>query len=85
MRQFNITSENDLIPICDTEALSWALSAVTAMRRKDTEGYNAMLAQALQALYKGLEDKDSASNVHPITFMMGTCNPSQAGGRRGWY
>lgn len=85
MRQFNITSENDIIPICDTEALSWALSAVTAMRRKDTGEYNAMLAQALQALYKGLEDKDSASNVHPITFMMGTCNDSQAGGRRGWY
>lgn len=84
MRQFNITQETDIIPICDTEALSWALSAVTAMRRKDTQGYNEMLAQALQALYKGLEDKDSASNVHPITFMMGSCNPSQAGGRRYW-
>lgn len=84
MRQYNITSENDIIPICDTEALSWAMSAITAMRRKDTEGYNLMLAQSLQALYKGLEDKDSASNVHPITFMMGSCNPSQAGGGRGW-
>lgn len=85
MRQYNITSENDIIPICDTEALSWALSAVTAMRRKDAQGFNEMLGQAVNALYKGLEDKDSASNVHPITFMMGTCNNSQAGGRRGWF
>lgn len=85
MRQYNITSETDIIPICDTEALSWALSAVTAMRRKDAQGFNEMLGQAVNALYKGLEDKDSASNVHPITFIMGTCNDSQAGGGRLWY
>lgn len=84
MRQYNITSETDIIPICDTEALSWGLKAVTAMRRGDDDANERYLRKSLQALYKGLENKDSASNVHPITFMMGSCNPSQAGGRRLW-
>lgn len=84
MRQYNLTSINDIIPICDTAALSWALSAVTALRRKDPQGYNDMLTLAVNEIYKGLQDKDSASNVQPIHFMMGTCNPSQAGGGRGW-
>jgi hypothetical protein len=84
MRQYNITNENDLIAICDTAALSWGMSAVTALRRKDVAGYSAMLTMAMQEVYKGLEEKDSASNVHPITFLMGTCSDSQAGGRKSW-
>lgn len=85
VRDYKITSMDDILPICDVEALSWGLSAVTAMRRKDIEQYNLLVAQSANALYKGLEDKDSASNVHNITFNMGSCNNSFAGGRRGWF
>lgn len=83
MRARKITSMDDIIPVCDVEALSWALSAVTAMRRKDTAGFNECLLQAVNALWKELGNQDSASNVQPVFFDFGACSPSQAsnGGR----
>lgn len=84
MRVQKITSMNDILPICDVAALSFALSAVTAMRRKDTTAYNELLTFAVNELFKELENKDSASNVTPMTFDFGACNPSQASRGRCW-
>lgn len=87
-RYERITSENDLIPICDRVALSFAVSAIAALRKRDLEspeGYHALLKSAMNELWKGLENADSASNVAPIQFISGFgTNPSLAGGRRCW-
>lgn len=86
LRLRKITSLQDILPICDTAALSWALSAVTAMRAKDTTEYNNRLTMAVNELFRELENADSPSNVHPITFMLGaSCGGSQAAYGRGWY
>jgi len=84
-RYDRITAETDLIPICDRVALSFAVSAIADMRKRDLEGYNANLTFALNELWKGLENADSASNVAPMQFISGFgSNPSLAGGRRCW-
>lgn len=84
-RYDRITAETDLIPICDRVALSFAVSAIADMRKRDLEGYNANLTFAMNELWKGLENADSASNVAPIQFISGFgSNPSLAGGRRCW-
>ena len=84
-RYDRITSENDLIPICDRVALSFAVSAISALRKRDLEDYNAQMTFALNELWKGLENADSASNVAPMQFIAGFgSNPSLAGGRRCW-
>lgn len=70
-RYDRITSENDLIPICDRVALSWAVSAVNAMRKRDDTQYQALMLNALNELWKGLENADSASNVAPVQFLSG--------------
>lgn len=79
LRLRKITSLTDILPICDTAALSWALSAVSAMRSKDTTGYNERLTLAVNELFRELENADSPSNVHPVQFMLGaSCGGSQA-------
>jgi hypothetical protein len=78
MRFRKITSISDIIPISDISALSWALSAVSAQERKDPQGYNDMLTLAVNELWKSIEDGDSPSNVHAITFLMGGCAASQS-------
>lgn len=84
-RYDRITSENDLIPICDRIALSFAVSAIADLRKRDLESYNANLTFAMNELWKGLENADSASNVAPLQFISGFgSNPSLAGGRRCW-
>lgn len=84
-RYDRITSENDLIPICDRVALSFAVSAIADLRKRDLESYNANMTFALNELWKGLENADSAGNVAPIQFISGFgTNPSLAGGRRCW-
>lgn len=77
-RYDRITAETDLIPICDRVALSFAVSAIADMRKRDLEGYNANLTFAMNELWKGLENADSASNVAPIQFISG-----MRSGRRG--
>ncbi len=84
-RYDRITSENDLIPIDDRVALSFAVSAIADLRKRDNEGYNTNMAFAMNELFKGLENADSASNVAPIQFIAGFgSNPSRAGNRRCW-
>lgn len=84
-RYQRITSENDLIPICDRIALSFAVSAIADLRKRDLESYNANMTFSLNELWKGLENADSASNVAPMQFISGFgSNPSLAGGRRCW-
>jgi len=84
-RYERITSENDLIPICDRVALSFAVSAIADLRKRDNESYQRNMLMALNELWKGLENADSASNVAPIQFISGFgSNPSLAGGRRCW-
>lgn len=84
-RYTRITSENDLIPICDRVALCFAVSAIADLRKRDLESYNANMTFSLNELWKGLENADSASNVAPIQFLSGFgTNPSLAGGRRNW-
>lgn len=84
-RYTRITSENDLIPICDRVALSFAVSAIADLRKRDLESYNANMTFALNELWKGLENADSAGNVAPIQFISGFgTNPSLAGNRRNW-
>lgn len=78
MRVQKLTSVNDLIPICNTSALRWALSAVTAQERKDWEAYDQTLLRAVNELWRELENQDPPSNMHPITFVMGACGNSQA-------
>lgn len=84
-RYYPITSENDIIPICDRMALSFAVSAIADLRRRNAEGYNTNMTMALNELWKGMENVDSASNVTPVMFMSGFCgNPSWAAGWRNW-
>jgi len=82
-RYDRITSENDLIPICDRVALSFAVSAIADLRKRDNDGYNTNMTYALNELWKGLENADSASNVAPMQFISGFgSNPSRAGNNR---
>lgn len=83
-RYERITAETDLIPICDRLALSWAVSAVNAMRKKDDVQYQALMLNALNELWKGLENADSASNVAPVQFLSGFGGNLVHGGRRCW-
>lgn len=84
-RYDRITSENDLIPIGDRVALSFAVSAIADLRKRDQQGYQSNMLLALNELWKGLENADSASNVAPIQFISGFgSNPSMAGNRRCW-
>lgn len=84
-RYDRITSETDLIPIADRIALSFAVSAIAELRKRNDAGYQAMMLNALNELWKGLENADSASNVAPIQFLSGFgTNPSRAGNRRVW-
>lgn len=82
-RYTKITSENDMLPICDRLALSFAVSAIADLRKRDREAYNANLTFALNELYRGMENTDSPGNVQPVQFITGFGhNPSQAGGGR---
>lgn len=84
-RYDRITSENDLIPICNRNALSWAVSAVAAMRQRNDDNHERFLRKAMTELWKGLENADSPSNVAPLQFISGFgSNPSLAGGGRCW-
>ncbi len=84
-RYDRITSETDLIPIGDRVALSFAVSAIAELRKRNDSGYQAMMLNSLNELWKGLENADSASNVAPIQFISGFgSNPSRAGNRRCW-
>ena len=84
-RYDRITSENDLIPICDRIALSFAVSAIADLRKRDQQGYQANMLMSLNELWKGLENADSAGNVAPLQFISGFgTNPSRAGNRRCW-
>lgn len=84
-RYDRITSETDLIPIGDRIALSWAVSAISSLRKRDDQGYQSNMILALNELWKGLENADSASNVAPVQFISGFgSNPSRAGNRRCW-
>lgn len=70
-RYDRITAETDLIPICDRIALSFAVSAIADLRKRDQEGYQANMLNSLNELWKGLENADSASNVAPVQFLSG--------------
>lgn len=81
-----ITSENDMLPICDRLALSFAVSAIADLRKRDHEGYNANLTFAMNELFKSMENADSPGNVAPVQVISGFGhNRSQAGGCRRWY
>jgi hypothetical protein len=83
-RYDRITAETDLIPICDRVALSFAVSAIASLRKRDLEDYNAQMTFALNELWKGLENADSASNVAPIQFLSGFGGNLVHSGRRNW-
>lgn len=83
-RYERITSETDLIPICDRIALSFAVSAINALRKRDDQAYQALMLNALNELWKGLENADSASNVAPVQFLSGFGGNLVHGGRRCW-
>jgi hypothetical protein len=70
-RYDRITAETDLIPICDRIALSFAVSAIADLRKRDQAGYQQNMLNALNELWKGLENADSASNVAPVQFLSG--------------
>lgn len=83
-RYDRITSETDLIPICDRLALSFAVSAIADMRKRDDEGYQRNMLMSLNELWKGLENADSASNVAPVQFLSGFGNHSFSRHGRCW-
>jgi hypothetical protein len=79
-RYQEILSANDICPFDDPIALSWAVSAIAALRRKEMDTYAGNLQMALNELYKGMRDGDSPSNVAQARFRSGFGpNPSQAG------
>lgn len=81
-RYYRLTSEDDIMPFDSRSAVSWAVSAVAALRQKDTGAYNEFLRFALNELHKQNQDGDSAANVAPMKFRSGwACNPSQAANR----
>lgn len=59
MRFIPLQSEYDTLPICDPMALSFGLQAVSALNRRDPQGYNTALTLAVNELDKELQD------VHP--------------------
>lgn len=64
-----IQSGNDVIPICDPQAIGFAFRALTAQRRQDQtnlQDYNANLTFALNELDKELGDSKSRAVVSPI-------------------
>lgn len=84
-RYYRITSENDIIPICDRVALCFAVSAIADLRKRDADGYNTNLTLAQNELWKGMQNADSAGNVSPVQFLSGfRTNPSLAKGVRSW-
>ncbi len=84
-RYDRITAETDLIPICDRVALSFAVSAIADLRKRDQEGYQRNMLMSLNELWKGLENADSASNVAPLQFVAGFGgHGTQASNRRCW-
>jgi len=85
MRYYPIESENDIIPFDDPVALSFAMSAVAALRKRDDVEYNQKLTFALNELFKEMENVDSAGNVQQMQVISGFGrNKSWAGGRRCW-
>lgn len=86
MRQYRITSENDMLMICDRLALSFAVSAIADLRKRNLDGYNSNLTFSLNEINKGMENTDPTGNVSPVQFISGFgSNPSQAGNRRCWF
>jgi hypothetical protein len=80
-RYYRVTSENDIIPICDRLALGKAVTAIADDRKRDEQGYQTNLTAALNELWKGMENADSAGNVSPVQFVSGfRTNPSLARG-----
>jgi len=79
MRYYPVESEDDIIPFDDPVALSFAMSAVAALRKRDDVEYNQKLTFALQQLYKNMENVDSAGNVQQIQVILGS---GKASGRK---
>lgn len=84
-RYYRIRTENDIIPICDPIALSFAVTAIADLRKRDNDSYSKNLLLAQNELWKSMENADSAGNVSPVQFLSGfRTNPSFSKGTRSW-
>lgn len=83
-RYYRINSINDIIPICDRNALKFAMMAQSSANKRDLQGYNENLSFAVNEILKGLEDADSPGCVQPVTVSSGFCGDSWASGGRCW-
>lgn len=63
-----IVSEFDPLPICDQDALMFALQAVAARKRGDIQEYNSLLTFSVNELNKTLQDSNSAGIVSTMQF-----------------
>ncbi len=84
LRYDRITDENQIMPINDRIGMGYAVAAVSAWNRGDTEAYNTNMLLALNEIKKQMEDGDSAANVRQVKFRTDFANPSQAGGGKWW-
>lgn len=60
LRFFPLTSEFDVLPICDAMALNFGVQALAAFKRRELAEYNAAMEFALNELNKELSD------THPV-------------------
>lgn len=84
LRYDRITDENQIMPINDRIGMGYAVAAISAWNRGDTEAYNTNMLLALNEIKKQMEDGDSAANIRQVKVRTDFMNPSQAGGGRWW-
>lgn len=84
LRYDRITDENQIMPINDRVGMGYAVAAISAWNRGDTQAYNENMLLALNEIKKQMEDGDSAGNVRQVKFRTDFANSSQAGGGRCW-
>lgn len=84
LRYDRITSEDQIMPINDRIGMGYAVAAVSAWNRGDTQAYADNMLLALNEIKKQMEDGDSAANVRQVKVRTDFANPSQAGGGRWW-
>lgn len=66
MRFIPLQSEYDTLPICDPMALSFGLQAISALNRRDPQGYNTALTLAINEIQKELSDVQPDAAVTQI-------------------
>lgn len=82
-RQFyEITDAEDISFFDNWLAMSWACSAIAALRRQDAGSYQTFLQNALNEINKQMRNANGAAYVTQASFRSGYgCNPSQAANR----